>query len=135
MISNRTKAFTLVEIMIVVAIIAILVGLAVPGFIRARSQSRVKSCQENLTKIDGAVEQFALDHSKHAGDPVVYPDDLLTPDGSALGSGYLKSEPFCPSNGTSPYQIAKIGGVPVCPAPQPGHSMSEIGTVTTQVEQ
>jgi len=54
MVESSTKGFTLVEIMIVVAIIGILVGIAVPGFIRARTQSQGKACCENLQKIDGA---------------------------------------------------------------------------------
>ena len=72
---RKTKGFTLVEIMIVVAIIGILIAIAVPGFVRARSQSRMRACQENLTKIDGAKEQYALEQNKGPGD-AVSEDDL-----------------------------------------------------------
>ena len=51
---NSRKGFTLVEIMIVVAIIGILVSIATPGFINARKQSRAKACQESQEKLDGA---------------------------------------------------------------------------------
>lgn len=131
---RNAKGFTLVEIMIVVAIIGILIAIAVPGFIRARSQSRVKACQENLVKIDGAVEQYALENNKKTGDPCTM-TEVLQPNGAALGDGYLKVEPFCPSNSNTPYVQTLVGTAPLCPAPQPGHSLSEIGTVTSAVEQ
>src|SRR5437016_1174804 len=65
---NRRKgtayqhAFTLVEIMIVVLIIGILLAIAVPNFIRAREQSRAKSCSANLKQIDSAKQQWAMDN-------------------------------------------------------------------------
>ena len=57
----RTKGFTLVEIMIVVAIIGIIIAIAVPAFLRARENARGRACQENLMKLDGSTEQWALD--------------------------------------------------------------------------
>lgn len=59
MIRRTAKGFTLVEIMIVVAIIGIIIAIAVPAFLRARENSRGRACQENLSKIDGAKEQYA----------------------------------------------------------------------------
>ena len=55
------SAFTLVEIMIVVLIIGILLGIAVPNFIRARETSRSKACIANLKQVDTAKEQYAMD--------------------------------------------------------------------------
>ena len=106
MIRKSNKGFTLVEIMIVVAIIGILIAIAVPGFVKARTTSRLKACQENLTKIDGAKEQYAMENNK---DTTVTPvwTDLVTG-----ANGYLKSQPTCPSGGT--YAILAIGTAPTC---------------------
>ncbi|OGY45407.1 MAG: hypothetical protein A2744_04350 [Candidatus Buchananbacteria bacterium RIFCSPHIGHO2_01_FULL_44_11] len=82
------RGFTAVEIMIVVAIIGILVAIAVPGFYKARIQSREHACQENLTKIDSAVEKWALEGSHPVGSAVSMAD--------LLSGGYLKEEPKCP---------------------------------------
>ena len=104
---KRTRGFTLVEIMIVVAIIGILVGIAVPGFIKARTRSQGMACAENLAKIDGAMEQFALETNLDTGDGVAL-GDLWEAD----GSGYMKSEPTCPSGGT--YTVSAVGTPPTC---------------------
>src|SRR5687768_2274995 len=100
------KGFTLVEIMIVVAIIGILIAIAVPGFVKARTESRRRSCQENLTKIDGAKEQWALENRKAPGDAVTI-DDLYAADGTS----YLKSNPTCPTDNAA-YTLNNVGTVP-----------------------
>jgi prepilin-type N-terminal cleavage/methylation domain-containing protein len=107
---KRSKGFTLVEIMIVVAIIGILIAIAVPGFVKARTQSRNRACQENLTKIDGAKEQWALENNKAVGTDCTM-DDLYVDD----GSGYLKSSPQCPAADGEDYTVNAIGTAPACP--------------------
>jgi prepilin-type N-terminal cleavage/methylation domain-containing protein len=126
-LTRKAQGFTLVEIMIVVAIIGIIIAIAVPGFIRARSQSRMKSCQENLTKLDGAKEQFALERNVGPGTAVAMTDLVATD-----GTGYLKSAPLEPSGGS--YTVAAIGTDPTCSTSYPGHSLAEVGTVVTDVE-
>jgi prepilin-type N-terminal cleavage/methylation domain-containing protein len=63
-------AFTLVEIMIVVAVIALLAAIAVPGFMRARKRSQASRILNDLRFIDSAVDQYALETSKSSGSPV-----------------------------------------------------------------
>ena len=60
----RNRGFTLVEIMIVVAIIAMLAAIAVPGFLRARKRSQGVSVLTDLRLIDGAMDQYALEYNK-----------------------------------------------------------------------
>ena len=106
------KGFTLVEIMIVVAIIGILIAIAVPGFLRARENSRGQACQENLTKIDGAKEQWALEF-KHSNGTALADDDAFLGDVNIFGTnGYVKKTPKCPSSGT--YTVNNIGIDPIC---------------------
>ncbi len=67
---NRRGGFTLVEIMIVVAIIALLAAIAVPGFLRARKRSQASRIMTDLRLIDGAVDQYAIENNKAGGTPV-----------------------------------------------------------------
>ncbi|MEI6561408.1 MAG: type II secretion system protein [Verrucomicrobiota bacterium] len=66
--------FTLVEIMIVVAIIALLATLAVPNFLRARLRSQAVLVKEDLRMIDDAIGQYAFENNKHSGSSVVFAD-------------------------------------------------------------
>lgn len=107
----RKKGFTLVEIMIVVAIIGIIVAIAVPAFLRARENARGRACQENLMKIDGSVEQWALDFRQSNGATVTMAGIV----GTTL---YLKRTPLCPSGGDysngSTTDTFTVGTDPVC---------------------
>jgi prepilin-type N-terminal cleavage/methylation domain-containing protein len=73
---QRTKSggFTLVEIMIVVAIIALLAAIAVPGFLRARKRSQASKILNDLRMIDSAIDQYAIENGKKTGDPVAVAD-------------------------------------------------------------
>ena len=69
-LNTRRGGFTLVEIMIVVAIIALLAAIAVPGFLRARKRSQASKVLNDLRLIDSAVDQYAIENNKKAGDTV-----------------------------------------------------------------
>ncbi len=69
-LTTKRGGFTLVEIMIVVAIIALLAAIAVPGFLRARKRSQASKIINDLRLIDAAVDQYAIETSKKTGDTV-----------------------------------------------------------------
>ena len=73
-LNKRRGGFTLVEIMIVVAIIALLAAIAVPGFLRARKRSQASRIINDLRLIDSAVDQYAIETNKKSGDPVAVSD-------------------------------------------------------------
>jgi prepilin-type N-terminal cleavage/methylation domain-containing protein len=87
---NRRGGFTLVEIMIVVAIIALLAAIAVPGFLRARKRSQASRILNDLRMIDAAVDQYAIETNRTTGATV----------GIADWEGYLKK-------GTTLYNTGK----------------------------
>src|SRR5205807_6141805 len=69
-LQTKHAGFTLVEIMIVVAIIALLAAIAVPGFLRARKRSQASKILNDLRLIDGAVDQYAIETGRKSGDVV-----------------------------------------------------------------
>jgi prepilin-type N-terminal cleavage/methylation domain-containing protein len=69
-INKRRGGFTLVEIMIVVAIIALLAAIAVPGFLRARKRAQASRILNDLRLIDSAVDQYAIETNKSTGSVV-----------------------------------------------------------------
>jgi len=96
-IKKHRGGFTLVEIMIVVAIIALLAAIAVPGFLRARKRSQASRILNDLRMIDSAVDQYAIETNRKTGDIVAITDwtnylkkgSLLYNSGkSLLGSDY-----------------------------------------------
>ena len=94
--------FTLVEIMIVVAIIGLLAAIAVPSFVRARTTSQTNTCINNLRQIDGAIDQWAIENNETDGATVVAADTFVYIKGGAL--------PECPASGV--YTLAVVGTVP-----------------------
>ena len=73
-LNSRRGGFTLVEIMIVVAIIALLAAIAVPNFLRARKRSQATRVLEDLRMIDSAIDQYAIETNKTTGATVDWTD-------------------------------------------------------------
>ncbi len=88
-LNRRHGAFTLVEIMVVAAIIAMLAAIAVPNFLRARKRSQAATVLEDLRVIDEAKDMYSSENNKWADAPVTFPD--LVP--------YFKSNTRLASNG------------------------------------
>ena len=72
--TSRRSGFTLVEIMIVVAIIGLLAAIAIPNFVRARESAQLNSIANNLRILEGAKEQWALENKKSTTDTVTTTD-------------------------------------------------------------
>ena len=105
---SRSTGFTLVEIMIVVAIIGLLAAIAIPNFVKARTASQRAACIANLKQIDGAKATWALENKKTAAD-IPTASDLY---GSTK---YIRDEPVCPTGGA--YTINAGGIKPSCSIP------------------
>jgi prepilin-type N-terminal cleavage/methylation domain-containing protein len=73
-LTTKRAGFTLVEIMIVVAIIALLAAIAVPGFLRARKRSQASKIINDLRLVDAAVDQYAIERGKKTDDQVLVAD-------------------------------------------------------------
>ena len=109
-LNNRRGGFTLVEIMIVVAIIALLAAIAVPGFLRARKRSQASRILNDLRMIDSAVDQYAIETNRTTGNTV----------NTADWTNYLKKGSALYNSGksilNSPYGVQTVDTVPTVPA-------------------
>jgi prepilin-type N-terminal cleavage/methylation domain-containing protein len=110
---SKKLGFTLIEIMIVVAIIGMLAAIAIPSFVHARSNSQTNACINNLRQIDGAKQTYALENK-------VSPASVPTTDliQGYMGRGTNGSLPFCPADPTAQfansYSINNLQLPPTC---------------------
>jgi len=117
MIRTTRKGFTLVEIMIVVAIIGILIAIAVPGFLKARETSRLNACQGNMQRIDSAIQQLIIEENYEDQAAAVGAVDLADLVGD---DNYIRFTPVCPSGGT--YTLQEEGYAVTCDALNGAHN-------------
>ena len=106
-IRSHRSGFTLVEIMIVVAIIGLLAAIAIPNVVQARRKANETACINNLQQIEGAIQRWSMEMHKDEGQAVTYSDIR----------DYLKRSVVCPAGGTSfedSYTITTVDAPPVC---------------------
>jgi prepilin-type N-terminal cleavage/methylation domain-containing protein len=115
--NSRKQGFTLVEIMIVVAIIGLLAAIAIPNFVKARTTSQQNACINNLRLIDSSKQQWALEQRQQTSSTPAGTD--LQP---YLGRGINGELPSCPVCSTGPgatgfaasYVVNNVGTPPTC---------------------
>jgi prepilin-type N-terminal cleavage/methylation domain-containing protein len=117
---SKKLGFTLIEIMIVVAIIGLLAAIAIPSFVHARTSSQQNACINNLRQIDGAKQSWALDNKVS---PTATPSDVLIQ--GYLGRGSNGALPFCPADPTATfgnsYNINNLQLAPTCQVAPTNH--------------
>lgn len=108
----RHNRLTLIEMVLVVAIIGLLAAMAIPVMMNARSNSQRNECISNLSRLENSKEMWALATNKTTGDAVTGGMDTLV-------NGYLKSTPTCAAGGT--YVLNPIGTRVQCSKSADGH--------------
>jgi prepilin-type N-terminal cleavage/methylation domain-containing protein len=116
---QNSAGFTLVEIMIVVAIIAILLAVAGPAWAKSRSSARINTCIANLKQLNSAKVQWAFDAKK--GDNAIPVDGDMT---SYLLGGRM---PACPAGGT--YALRRMSKTPTCSLYLSGHTINDSSNI------
>ena len=109
--TSLKSGFTLLEIMIVVALIALLAVIAIPNFMKSRNQAQTTTCINNLRQINDVKQQWALETHK-TDNSVPAPDDVAP---------YIRGNklPACPASGN--YLLLAVSLPPACD--KSGHTL------------
>lgn len=117
---SKRGGFTLVEIMIVVAIIGLLAAIAIPNFVKARTTAQKNACINNLRIIDAAVEQWGIESMQKAGATVT-----ATNIDPYIRGGTAKM--YCPADAAktfaTSYTITTLGAAPACQIDATNHKL------------
>ena len=111
--TSRKAGFTLVEIMIVVAIIGLLAAIAIPNFVKSRSTAQMNTCINNLRQIDGAKQEWALEKGQQ-GTATPASTDIAPYIGRAGTAAAVDSGVFCPVATTKTFTASYNGGIGAC---------------------
>jgi prepilin-type N-terminal cleavage/methylation domain-containing protein len=110
---RRTRpGFSLLEIMVVVAIFSIIISIGFPNYIRARTSARTRGCVKQIRTLTAAKEQYALIRKVPSGAAVSM--------GNLIAEELINSEPTCPDG--FPYTLGTVGEDAVCTSGLPGHT-------------
>ena len=106
------KGFTLIELMIVVAIIGLLATIALPNFVKARQSSQSNACINNLRQVDGAIQQYALENRVASGS--VVDGNMIAPylpRGANMAVVDIENTVFCPADNGRSFSSSYAGGL------------------------
>ena len=111
----KPGGFTLLECMIVLAIISLLAAITVPSMVHARTTSQMNDCISNLRQVDGAIQEWAIENNAGVGSPIT--SGNIRPYLGRGSSGSIQSV-YCPADATkqfdNSYSISDTGTKPAC---------------------
>jgi prepilin-type N-terminal cleavage/methylation domain-containing protein len=113
--TRRTRpGFSLVEIMVTIAIVSVLFSLAFPNYVRARASARVRGCVKQIRNLQAAKDQYAMIHKLNGGAAISFAD--------LVAEELINDEPTCPDG--FPYTLGTLGEDVVCTSGLPGHEIN-----------
>ena len=122
---RRKTAFTLIEIMVVIAIIGIIAGISIPSYLNSKAEANLTACEQNLKSIAVAYHTYMVRHNVYDNGRTMRVADLVD-------LGYLGSLPTCPTTGTFTYNSMTYDGYAkgnlIIWCTSGGHQLAGVGT-------